>query len=66
MMDEPNCSKRGCKHFRGVDQPDGTEQTERVVCAAFPNGIPDAIAYGDDLHLTAYPGDHGTQFEKAR
>lgn len=62
---EPNCSKRDCKHFIGVDQPDGTEQTERVICEAFPEGIPDVIAYGDNLHLKPFEGDGGIQFEKA-
>jgi len=64
MMTEPNCSKRGCIHFRGVSQPDGTEQTETVICSAFPKGIPVVIAYGDNLHLTPFPGDGGIQFQK--
>lgn len=64
MLTEPNCSKRGCLHFRGVSQPDGTEMTERVVCDAFPDGIPDEIAYGDNLHLKPFPGDHGIQFQE--
>ena len=51
MLAEPNCFTRKCKHFTGVDQPDGTEMTERVVCEAYPKGIPGDIAYGDDLHL---------------
>lgn len=55
MIAEPNCSMRSCRHFRGVKRPDGTELSERVYCRAFPNGIPDDIAYGDDLHLEVYP-----------
>lgn len=47
-----------------MSQPDGTERTERVVCAAFPDRIPDEIAYGDKLHLQPYPGDRGIQYEK--
>lgn len=63
MLQEPQCSKRNCKHFRGVKQDDEEERTERVVCAAFPDGIPEAIAYGQNLHLSPYPGDHGIRFE---
>lgn len=63
MLAEPNCSKRKCKHFAGVAQPDGTESSERVVCRAFPDKIPDDIAYGDNLHLKPVKGDHGIQFE---
>ena len=51
MIEEPKCRKRNCKHFLGVLQPDGTEETETVYCLAYPNGIPGDIAYGDDPHL---------------
>jgi hypothetical protein len=44
------CFDRGCVHYIGVRQPDGTEKTERVVCKAYPEGIPDDIADGIDLH----------------
>ena len=64
MIAEPNCSKRKCIHFLGVAQPDGTEMTERVICKAFPKGIPEEIAYGGNLHVKPYPGDKGIQFEK--
>lgn len=66
MLDEPNCSKRHCKHFQGVRQPDGTEQSERVVCVAFSMGIPNVIAYGTNLHIAPYPGDNGIQFEREK
>jgi hypothetical protein len=52
MLGEPHCSIRRCRHFTGVSQPDGTEMTERVVCSAFPKGIPDDIAYGANKHTT--------------
>lgn len=52
MITEPQCSKRKCKHFQGIIQPDGTEMSERPACEAYPNGIPDMIAFGEDLHLT--------------
>jgi hypothetical protein len=62
MILEPNCNKRDCAHFIGVSQPDGTEMTECVICKAFPDGIPDEIAYGDNKHTAPYDGDHGIQF----
>ena len=66
MLAEPNCSIRNCAHFIGVDQPDETEMTERVICAAFPEGIPDEIAYGDNRHLRVSPGQVGEfTYEKA-
>ena len=64
MIEEPKCSIRKCKHYIGVKQPDGTEVTERQVCKAFPDRIPDHIAYGQNPHLRPYPGDHGIVFEE--
>ena len=65
MLREPHCFTRQCAHFLGVSQPDGTEKTERVVCVAFPDGIPDEIAYGDNPHTEPYPGDDGVLYEQA-
>lgn len=58
MIDEPNCSIRHCKHFIGIksDEGDEPEENERVVCEAFPDGIPDEIAYGENLHLKKLEG----------
>lgn len=64
MLAEPRCSERRCKHLIGVKQANGTEETEVPVCKAFPDGIPHEIAYGDNLHLEPFPGDHGIQFEE--
>ena len=50
MLAEPTCWTRKCKHYIGVIQPDGTEMTETNSCKAFPKGIPNEIAYGDNLH----------------
>ena len=67
MLAEPNCSIRTCMHFIGVDQPDETEMTETNACPAFPNGIPDEIAYGNNRHLRVSPGQTGTAiYEKGR
>lgn len=51
MIQEPNCHKRGCKHYLGVAQPNNEEKGERPVCSAYPDGIPEDIAYGSDKHL---------------
>lgn len=55
MMAEPKCFKRHCMYYKGVAQPDGTEMTEVNVCEAFPQGIPDDIAYGPNRHLRVQP-----------
>lgn len=45
ILAEPKCYTRKCRHFDGVE---GDEPDERVVCEAFPDGISDDIAYGDE------------------
>ena len=45
------CWERKCKYFIGVHQPDGTEMTERIICQAYFDGIPDEIMVGKDFHL---------------
>jgi hypothetical protein len=43
----PNCYLRSCVHFTGVKM----HNKDHVdYCKAFPDGIPDDIAYGDNLH----------------
>jgi hypothetical protein len=64
MIEVPRCYQRECKHLIGVKQDRMQESTERVVCVAFPDGIPDEIAYGSNPHTTPYPGDHGIRYEK--
>jgi hypothetical protein len=67
VLIEPKCYTRKCKHYIGVYQPDGTEMTEHNICKAFPKGtrgIPDEIAYGENLHISPFPGDHGIIYEK--
>ena len=61
MIREPECSKRECKYYTGVKN-DGDETTERVVCEAFPDGIPDEIAYGENDHTEPFEGDSGISF----
>jgi hypothetical protein len=50
MLVEAKCYTRHCKYYQGIIQPDGTEMAETNHCKAFPNGIPNEIAYGDNLH----------------
>ena len=41
------CSKRGCKHFRG---PIGPYDDVSFICVAYPRGIPEEIVIGKDKH----------------
>lgn len=59
MLSEPECFRRNCRYYIGVDQPDGTELTEVHTCPAFPKGIPEEIAYGDNKHLTKHKNQVG-------
>ena len=65
-IEEPRCYQRKCKHFIGVGGQD--EDDEIVYCTAFPEpeGIPDRIAYGDDLHLTVASDQVGTDVFKEK
>lgn len=67
MLEAPRCYERGCRHLTGAVQPqEDTEAGERPCCAAFPQGIPVGIAYGDDLHLTPREGQgNDVAFERA-
>ena len=57
MLPEVNCLNRRCKHFLGVTGTDGESEFGEVWnCKAFLDGIPNEIAYGDDLHLEVFEG----------
>jgi len=45
-----------CRHFRA-------SIVDENVCAAFPDGIPREIFFGQTWHLAPYPGDRGIQFD---
>lgn len=60
MISEPNCYKRGCKWYIGIYQPDNTEAVEVHHCLAFPEGIPEDIAFGDNKHETVQEGQVGS------
>lgn len=71
----PKCIERKCKHFGAfysrsggkVDRAKWEEMNRHGLagcdCAAFPNGIPKEIAFGDNPHTDPYPGDNGIQYE---
>jgi len=55
MLRISQCEIRKCKHLQGILQPDGTEMSEVNYCEAFPDGIPNEIAYGNIKHLAPHP-----------
>jgi len=59
MLEEPKCWLRGCKHYLGISQPDGTELSEVNYCEAFPDGIPWEIAHGTNPHDEVFPDQAG-------
>ena len=63
MLNEPTKAPcLTCKHFSGVVQPDGTEQSERYACKAFDR-IPFVILSGESQHRKPFRGDGGVQYE---
>ncbi len=60
MIDSCACFDRQCANFIGIVQDDGIEETERVVCKAYPNGIPPDIQSGEDLHAKVRPDQDNT------
>lgn len=67
MIKAPICFERNCKHYLGISQPDGTEMTERSICTAFPNGIPDSILSGKNRHAMPLKGQgNDIVFEKEK
>ena len=68
MITVPICYFRDCVHYIGAknDSEPFDESKEYCFCKAFPNGIPDDIAYGDNLHEKPVEGDKGIQFQKRK
>ena len=62
MLEEPRCYARKCRWFLGVGGDPDSEINEVPICAAFPQGIPAEIAYGDNLHIEPFPGDGGFMY----
>lgn len=60
MIEEPRCFSRNCNHFTGVK---GEEPDQVPVCKAFPDGIPDVIAYGNNNHTMPFKGDGGIRYQ---
>jgi hypothetical protein len=51
-----------CKHYFDDEDEDSERFNEPPACDAFPEGMPDEIFFGRNLHLEPYPGDHGITF----
>ena len=67
MISETVCYKRHCKHFGGLAENNTDEEQERVLCKAFPDGIPTKIAYGDNPHYKPLVGqENKITFEKGK
>lgn len=57
--EEPNCSRRKCVNYIGLRElVEGDPSTSKYICVAFMFGIPDDIAYGDELHLKSLKNQH--------
>lgn len=67
MLSESNCQKRHCRYFLGLSEPQTVGGDDYLyVCKAFPKGIPEEIAFGDNPHTKPVEGDHGIQFEPVK
>ena len=55
MIGAPQCIN--CLHYLGVTQ------IGKLICTAFPEGVPQVIFLGMHNHVRPYPGDHDIQFE---
>lgn len=63
QVEVAKCDDRGCKYFSGFRKL----KSGVIVnyCKAFPDGIPEAIAYGDNKHLKPLKGQkNDIVFEK--
>jgi hypothetical protein len=50
---------KNCMHYLGVSQPDGTEMSEKVICRAFPGGVPSMVLVNKVDHRKPIEGDNG-------
>ncbi len=56
LLSGPACML--CRHLKGA-----SIKNPPLTCTAFPNGIPESIASGENDHRSAVDGDHGIRFE---
>lgn len=68
-LDDVECFTRECKHFQGLHlniQESNKMWFVNIVpfCKAFPLGIPEGIAFGDEKHAVHVEGDHGIIYER--
>ncbi len=65
LIGPSRCFERECRYLTGIiDVPNLaadciTDGAHRWACPAFPDGIPDDIAYGDNLHERPDPRQEG-------
>jgi hypothetical protein len=69
-MEQPECSKRECEIWQETGNfiphtNDPRDEGTIAVCAAFPKGIPEDIAWGNNPHAKPVKGDNGIQYKKA-
>ena len=59
ISQSPNCylEDRHCVHFSGFKEDN--KGNDIVYCLAFPDGIPDDIAFGENKHTTIQKGQVG-------
>jgi hypothetical protein len=51
-----------CRHYFDDEDEDSERFNEPSACDAFPDGIPEEIFFGRNLHKEPYHGDHGITF----
>jgi hypothetical protein len=66
LMNNANIACATCIHFdQEASSGDLLVRDRKLtteVCAAFPNGIPKEIAFGDNRHRDPFPGDQGIRW----
>lgn len=51
MVLDCNCFFSECIHYKGIKRLTEQEESEVHFCLAFPDGIPDGIAFENEKHL---------------
>ncbi len=56
QIEEAKCFNRECLHLLGIKLMEGKGLVPQYFCEAFSNGIPEEIAYGNNLHKVPFEG----------